>query len=222
MNHPVCSSIEFYEGAFSRYYDDFVNARMLPDPAALFHVCRPFVSAAAPAILLDVGIGSGLSAKPFTGYLPNLVILGVDGSEAMLALCRTRLPMACLRHHDFRHGVLPYEDGLSDITINQGCLHMLENACGLIKDMMRVTRPQGLVAFNYEASHDDNNRYRFNDAAMTAREKKSILTYQHRSSEIEEAIVKNGGQIVQRTSRLAMQKMDGTPVYFTDVLARKL
>ncbi len=220
-NLPTCSAIEFYEGPFAQHYDDFVRHGYLPDSGALYSLSQSFLTAALPARLLDVGIGSGLSALPFQKRWPRLQIDGVDGSRSMLASCRETLPRARLRHLDLETGRLPYDDGTFDITLSQGSLYMLRNAAAIVRDMVRVTRPGGLIGLNFEASADPVPTSTLNDASLSAGPRRTVLTYQHTLPDIMAAAGAGRHELLVHRKRAAMQKMNGSTLYFTDMLIRK-
>lgn len=219
---PLCRGPEFYSGLFGVHYNNFVRSGLLPDPTTLYGLCAPFLRAAAPpARLLDVGIGSGLSARPFKEHWPAIDIHGVDGSALMLETCRAALPGSHLRVLDLEEQPLPYSEHTFPLTISQGSLYMLANALTVIADMLRVTARGGLVAFNYEASPDSTVQKRVNDATTDPADQKRIITYAHPHADIRAAIDRGGATFMTSQTYVAMKKLDGTQVCFTNVLACK-
>lgn len=218
----TCSAIDFYTGAFSGLYNQLVSGGYLPDPASLFHLSQRFFDVATPYSLLDVGIGSGLSSLPFQQRYPHLKIHGVDGSQSMLHICRQTLPLADLRALDCERERLPYDDKSFDVVLSQGTLYFMKDPLTVITDMTRVTRRNGLLIFNFEESPDSGLHERFNDATLTLKEPQQVATYQHPLEKVLESLHKGGAEIVMHKKRLAMHKYSGPPVYFTDVIAKKL
>ncbi len=218
----LCSSVDFYTGPFAGQYDTYVEAKILPDPAALFSLCSRFLAVSRPQKLLDVGIGTGLSSLPFQRQTPSLKIYGLDGSSVMLDKCQMTIPSAILKSVDLDRSPLPFRNDMFDVSISQGTLYFLKEAADIVASMIHVTRPGGLIAFNIEASPDDKLRIRENDATWRRDQPKSILTYQHPLSDVMATVVTSGAEIIAQRERVAMEKMDGSAVRFTDILARKL
>ena len=89
--------------------------------------------AQGPATVLDLGVGSGLVAELVLDALPEAELIGLDSSEAMLALARERLARfggrATLLEADLSDVVLADRlDRLLDAVISVQTLHNLEPA----------------------------------------------------------------------------------------------
>ena len=59
--------------------------------------------------LLDLGIGSGLSAMPF--HRAELLVSSLDGSQDVLDVCAAKNFALDLKCHDLRKLPLPYKNG---------------------------------------------------------------------------------------------------------------
>lgn len=98
--------------------------------------------------VLDCGVGTGALSSALTAVLPvPFTLEGIDISPCMLEQAATRLRKTCLdlslRYGDIR--TLPFEDGVFDLVMAAHVLeHLAEPETGL-REMMRVTKPGGLV-----------------------------------------------------------------------------
>lgn len=223
LSAPLISGINFYDDICARHYDALATSGVLPNPARLFQIAWTHVTTQVgnPDAMLDVGIGSGLSALPFMKQWPSTTLHGVDGSRLMLKQCRDKLPQARLStlnldKIDLR---LPYDEAQFNLTLCQGTLYLLENATAVIREMLRVTRPGGIIAFNFEKSADSLKHRRLNDASK-GRERQAVATWQHPLHEIMTA-ANDGGKTLYATTREVMRKMDDTPVNFTDIILQR-
>ena len=102
-----------------------------------------------PALLAESPPGRALDAACGTGrHTARLVelghdVVGVDGTEAMLSLARTRVPDA-----DFQIGsltALPLEDGEVDLAVCSLALTHLAELGPAVVELRRVVRPGGRV-----------------------------------------------------------------------------
>src|SRR5262245_48693873 len=110
---------------------------------------RPFRS------LLDLGTGTGRLLELFAPQLERG--LGLDLSLGMLALARSRLDRAGLRHVSVRQGdiydlALP-KDAFDVVVIHQ-VLHFLDDGARAIAEAARVLRPAGRLLVVDFAPHD--------------------------------------------------------------------
>jgi SAM-dependent methyltransferase len=101
--------------------------------------------------IVDLGCGSGIAAEQFVhaGY----DVFGVDYSEAMLSLCRTRVPSATFVQGSLWNTPLP---PCSAITSMGECLNYLfdadyseERLRGLFENIFSVLQPGGIFACDF-------------------------------------------------------------------------
>jgi ubiquinone/menaquinone biosynthesis C-methylase UbiE/DNA-binding transcriptional ArsR family regulator len=105
--------------------------------------------------LLDLGTGTGRMLELFAEDIERG--LGLDLSLDMLALARTRLDRAGLKHCTVRHGDI-YDLALArdsfDVVIIHQVLHFLDDSARAIKEAARVLRPGGRLLVIDFAPHD--------------------------------------------------------------------
>lgn len=93
---------------------------------------------------LDVGCGPGsLTAELSSRFGPDQVA-GVDPSESFVAAAHERFPWADIRHG--RAEELPFDDDVFDATLAELVVHFMTDAAAGAREMVRVTRPGGVVA----------------------------------------------------------------------------
>jgi predicted TPR repeat methyltransferase len=95
--------------------------------------------------LLDLGIGTGLSAAPFAKA--GLVISGADFAPEMLAVCRAKGFAVDLRLVDLSRSPWPYPPRVFDHALACGLLHFFETLDSFLASAVRVLRPGGCLAF---------------------------------------------------------------------------
>lgn len=129
--------------AYAADYDAQVIAYGCYLAEALFGLCYECVRPGQR--LLDLGIGSGLSAAPFARA--GLRVWGVDFSTAMLDLCRARGIAEELRQLDVQAVPWPYPAGAFDHAISCGLFHFIPGLDAIFGEAARVVVPGGLFAF---------------------------------------------------------------------------
>jgi ubiquinone/menaquinone biosynthesis C-methylase UbiE len=107
------------------------------------------------ASYLDLGTGTGRILKllaPIAGQA-----IGIDSSREMLAIARSNLEAAGLRHAQVRHGdinALPFANGFADLVTIHQVLHYLDEPGRAIGEAARVLRPGGRLIIVDFAPHD--------------------------------------------------------------------
>jgi ubiquinone/menaquinone biosynthesis C-methylase UbiE len=105
--------------------------------------------------LLDLGTGTGRMLELLAPRAARAV--GVDQSAAMLALARSRIDQAGLRHVSLRQGDIyaaPIERDSYDLVIIHQVLHFLDDPARALGEAARALRPGGRVAVVDFAAHD--------------------------------------------------------------------
>ena len=109
----------------------------------LFGLCYEYVSVGDS--LLDLGIGTGLSSIPFARV--GLIVTGIDGSSAMLAVCRAKRFAAELTRHNLLEAPLPYADATFHHVISSGVFHFIRDLTLVVGEATRLLRPLSIFAF---------------------------------------------------------------------------
>jgi ubiquinone/menaquinone biosynthesis C-methylase UbiE len=127
----------------AKVYEDF----FLP---ALFQEWSPLVAEAAQIQnghrVIDVACGTGALSITISNHVgPNGSVIGVDINEGMLNIARGKEP-----HIDWQKAsaeLLPFEDASFDCAVCQFGLMYFDNREEALREMMRVLRPGGSLAF---------------------------------------------------------------------------
>ncbi|KAK5107367.1 hypothetical protein LTR62_001347 [Meristemomyces frigidus] len=103
-----------------------------------------------PALtLLDVGCGSGTITASLAKYMPEGTITATDISSEILTKARSFATKAGVGNIHFRTADvyhLPFEDNTFDIVHASMVLSHLSDPVAAYKEMLRVTKPNGIVA----------------------------------------------------------------------------
>ena len=93
---------------------------------------------------LDVGCGPGALTEQLAARFGETEVAGVDPSESFVAAAAARHPWADIRHGVAEH--LPFDDGTFTATLAELVVHFMTDAAAGAREMVRVTRPGGVVA----------------------------------------------------------------------------
>jgi SAM-dependent methyltransferase len=109
----------------------------------------PFIDFVGPAdgkSILDVGCGTGSLTRAIAGTIGVRSVIGIDPSEAYVSFARakSRDPRICYQTGDAC--ALSFDDSSFDRCVSQLVLNFIPNASRALDEMVRVTRPGGIVA----------------------------------------------------------------------------
>jgi len=139
---------------FVRFYNSPLGKQILHREAAyIYHEVHGHKT------ILDVGCGIGA----FEQQLPTLHIIGVDVSEAMLEEARTRSAKTFI-HGDATD--LQFPDAAFDAVFTVTTLEFLEDCQQAVREIARVTSPQGrlvVMMVNYHSDYFRENVQRPGD-----------------------------------------------------------
>lgn len=177
------SATSYFEG-FAPLYADFSARGFFGDAAKAFNALSAHCHGYSK--ILDVGIGSGESARPFAAA--GHEITGIDGAAAMLGHCEQSgiAPRERLHLVNIANARFPLPDDSFDVTICNQTLYFLQDPTHALQEMVRVTRSGGLLAFNFRAAPEDRiiahtNNVTGYDKSFTPSQ---VQTYQHPPSMI--------------------------------------
>jgi SAM-dependent methyltransferase len=121
-------------------YDRFVGRYGAELAAALIEFTRVEPGMRA----LDVGCGPGALTSALAARLGAPNVCAVDPSEPFAEACRARVPGVEVRVASAE--ALPFADGSFDATLSQLVVNFMRDAEAGVRELVRVTRPGGVVA----------------------------------------------------------------------------
>ncbi len=121
-------------------YDSFMGRYSTP----LAEVFADFAALPAVGRVLDVGSGPGALTAVLARRFGQSEVAAVDPSASFVAAAASRFPLADVRHGSAE--ALPFGDDLFAATLAQLVVHFMTDAPAGAREMLRVTRPGGVVA----------------------------------------------------------------------------
>lgn len=94
--------------------------------------------------VLDVGCGTGQLTMELAAVVGGENVAALDPSEAVVAVCRSRVPAADVRVASAHS--LAFADGEFDAVLAQLVVNLVDDPPGAVAEMARVARPDGVVA----------------------------------------------------------------------------
>lgn len=95
--------------------------------------------------ILDLGIGTGLASIKFSKI--GLKVYGLDISEDMLNICRTKSFAEELKLHNLSDNRIPYNDDYFDHIICCGVFHFIGDLRNIFSEASRLMKEGGIFAF---------------------------------------------------------------------------
>jgi SAM-dependent methyltransferase len=105
----------------------------------------------APVLDIGCGVGAFLRLVAARGAAP----FGIDASDALLELARTRLPDADLRVGDME--ALPYDDDTFDLVTGFNAFFFANDFAAALREAGRVAKPGGPVVIQVWGAHERND-----------------------------------------------------------------
>jgi SAM-dependent methyltransferase len=94
----------------------------------------------------DVGCGTGALVERILAAVDPKLVVAIDRSDGFVTAARARLSDQRVRFDVADASVLPWPDGLCDVAVSGLVLNFVPDAGAVVREMARVTRPQGKVA----------------------------------------------------------------------------
>ncbi len=131
-------SVSFWVGADA--YDRFMGRYSAPLAPAF----AEFAAVIGGLRALDVGCGPGALTAELVKRLGRSAVGAVDPSDAFVAAAKARYPGVDVRRATAEQ--LPFDDRVFDATLAQLVVHFMVAPVVGLREMARVTRPEGVVA----------------------------------------------------------------------------
>jgi predicted TPR repeat methyltransferase len=159
--------------------------------------------------LLDLGIGTGLSAVPFRDA--GVQVFGVDGSMKMLECCESKRVAVELTQHDIRSIPIPYVDQSFDHVIACGVFHLIGHLDGIFAEVKRLMRGGGAFAFTIEKLDEERKSEGtlIDDGVLQIDNATSgVESYLHSAELVEDLLNGNGFTATRTVDYVAYRKTD--------------
>ena len=124
-------------------YDQKVNEYDSHSHDVIFGMSYEYVKSGEK--ILDLGIGTGLASINFSKI--GLKVYGLDMSEDMLNICRSKSFTEELKLHNLCISRIPYDDHYFNHIICCGVFHFLGDLGNLFSEAARVIKKGGIFAF---------------------------------------------------------------------------
>ena len=181
-------------------------------------------------LILDLGCGTGESAKPFIEKGGKVV--GVDISSEMLKVARKKYKFWKLYKYDIEKGLkgLNFEDNYFDAILSAWVLEFMRNIKKIVKEMARITKKNGYVAFTYELWKKDSKIQSKKESPLGRGLVKpiprllSFKVYRHTPKEIEKILAKNNLEKVSHKEFISYsysRPPKKIPIYYQLIIGRK-
>lgn len=222
---PACEKIAIMvmtpHDESARDYDSQSRRYEWHGPEILFGLAFEFVTAGET--LLDLGIGTGLSALPF--QKAGIDVSGIDESADMLEVCRSKNIARELRRHDIRQTPLPYPDGGFDHVVACGVFHLIDRLEPLVSEASRLLKGDGTFVFTFEKHRvgaDDGIPVRAGEVSKRIDEESGAEIFRHSESYIKRLLGEKGFAVLKTAEFVAsVHPETGRKVHFRAVVARK-
>jgi ubiquinone/menaquinone biosynthesis C-methylase UbiE len=132
-------------GSYAIEYDEMTRSMEWHGHEALFGMV--FEYADPGQNLLDIGIGTGLSA--FLFHKAGLEVYGVDYSEDMLRICDGKKIAKELKVYDISGDNWPYRDEEFDNVISCGVFHFAGDLDTAFTEVHRILKTDGIFSFTF-------------------------------------------------------------------------
>jgi ubiquinone/menaquinone biosynthesis C-methylase UbiE len=123
--------------------------------------CREMAARVPGRRVLDLGVGPGVSSIEIRRAAPEKRLVGLDVSAAMLARAQRHgaaagVELALVRGDATR---LPFADATYDAATGHSFLYLVEDGDAVLREVHRVVRPGGHVAFLEPSAVDGRRRW---------------------------------------------------------------
>jgi ubiquinone/menaquinone biosynthesis C-methylase UbiE len=146
---------------FTKQAESFASSPWISDEQRIARLVE-MAELAGGERVLDVATGPGYIAEAFAERAREVV--GIDLTDAMLAIARERTSQRELKNISFRKGdvrALPFVDAMFDVVVCRYALHHVEQPGAVLQEMARVCRAGGTVLVEdlFASEHPERAAY---------------------------------------------------------------
>ena len=197
----------FFNNEFASKYDDLVEKQNWYGAEILLGMIFDYLKAKDK--ILDIGIGTGLSATGF--HALGLDVYGLDYSNEMLEVCRQKDIAVDLKQFDLNDTPLPYASNFFDHISANAILYFIDKLDNLFEEISRIIKAKGIWAFIIEENIDPSKP----EIIEKPRGKNGLITYRHSQFYILDLMKNNGFTLLKKVEFIAENfQMEGKPVSF--------
>lgn len=203
----------FFKSQFATQYDSLVKKQNWYGVEVLFGLIFEYLRSGEK--ILDMGIGTGLSAENF--HAADMEVYGLDYSSEMLEVCRQKDIAVDLKQFDLNDVPLPYPADSFDHVSANAVLYFLEELDNLFGEVSRIIKKDGIWSFIVE-EHQDLTGARIIEKP---RAKNGLINFRHGQQYILQLLQHNNFTILKRLEFTAENfQMQGEPVSFVAYICK--
>lgn len=203
----------------ARDYDDQARKTAWFGPEVVFGLAYEFIQPGG--LLLDVGIGSGLSSILF--HKAGLRIQGLDGSSEILEVCASKHFTEGLKQHDLRELPLPYPSRSYDFIVSVAVLNSFRDLAPLFGEFSRISKTHSILAFTVEDQKPGQEEsYAINRVEVSEKPQaeSAVLLFRHSREYITRLLEQNGFTLLKTLEFTAFKyPAENKDILFTAYIA---
>lgn len=177
-------------------YDDQVKEYNSFAHDVLFGMSYDYVKAGEK--ILDLGIGTGLASIKFAKL--GLDVYGLDNSDDMLNICRSKSFAKKLFNHNLEFDRFPFGNNNFDHAISCGVFHFFADLENIISETNRILKSGGIFGFTISPGNTDEDFKKL----MT---EWNVPIFQHSTKYVEAILNKNKMKKIKE-QRLLLKNAD--------------
>jgi predicted TPR repeat methyltransferase len=203
---------------FAENYDSAITCDFWPGPEIIFNLSEKYIL--PKANLLDLGTGTGASIIPFVKT--GAVITGVDGSNNMLEICRSKNIASRLVHHNLENTPYPFLNNEFYFIVSHAVFHLLHPIDTVFSEVSRILKSAGYFCFTFDDAIQPGNYKEIEPGIWQTKTPSGVLTFKHDKNYLERLLYSNGFNVIKETRYLAFVNQElNKEFWFTAILAQK-
>ena len=203
---------------FAADYDSSITDETWIGPHVIHLMLNSLLQAKSK--ILDLGIGTGASSKPLKKE--GHIITGIDGSEKMLEVCKSKNIAEELILQDLEITPFPLTDNLFDAIISNGVFHLVHPILPVIEEAKRLLIPGGYFVFTFEKESDLEESNEIEPGIWEKKTKTGVLTYKHSTGYIFSKLRENNFDPLLQTEFLGYVNKELEKEFYFIAIAAKL